>query len=83
MLNKPYSVRNLDDLGRVALPADVRAAMGWSKWTLLEIKMGDTGDHVVLRTARLSCFCCGRNSGLKEYRGKHICEACRRTIAGL
>ena len=77
-------IRNVDGLGRIVLPKDLRKQFGVTPQTPLEI-LTDT-DCIILRKYRpLGCcdFCGEVAEAMVEYRGKHICGACRRALAAL
>lgn len=77
-------IRSIDNLGRLVLPKDLRKQFGVTPQTPLEILTD--GDSIVLRKYRPagSCDLCGEVSpDAVAYRGKLICGACRRVLAGL
>ena len=71
-------VRDLDMLGRVVIPKEIR--------TTLDIKEGDpievfvNGSDIVLRKYENSCTFCGSESELLVFEGKKICKACLKRI---
>ena len=40
-------VKKIDDLGRIAIPKEIRRAAGWKKTTSVEIFIGDEGEIVL------------------------------------
>lgn len=77
-------IRNVDPLGRLVLPKDLRNQFGITPQTPLEILT--EGDCITLRKYRpVGCcdFCGEVAEDAVEFRGKHICGACRRALAEL
>lgn len=77
-------IRNVDGLGRIVLPKELRKTFGVTTDTPLEIF--SDGDSIVLRRYKPagSCDLCGEVTGdTMEYRGMHICAACRAAIGKL
>lgn len=77
-------IRNVDGLGRIVLPKDLRKQFGVTPDTPLEI-MTD-GDCIVLRKYRPAGCCefCGEVSDdVVVFHGKPICGACRKALASM
>ena len=77
-------IRTADNLGRIGLPKELRKSFAITSETPLEIFTDD--DAIVLRKYRPagSCDFCGEvTADTVEYRGMHICAACRRAISQL
>lgn len=68
-------VRNVDALGRIVLPKELRRILNLEEGTPLEIFTTEDG-AVVLRQYAPGCSCCGRTDNLKEYRGVSLCQRC-------
>lgn len=68
-------VRNLDNLGRVVIPKEMRK--------LLAINVGDPVEiikdknTVVLKKYGNRCVFCGGEEGIVEFQGSYICNNCR------
>lgn len=68
-------VRNLDNLGRVVIPKEMRK--------LLAINVGDPVEiikdknTVVLKKYGNRCVFCDGDKGIVEFQGNYICENCR------
>lgn len=77
------TVRLIDDLGRVVLPAEARSVMDWSEKTPVEIWVNPAEDEIVLRRHTATCAYCGAAESLKTFRKKHICPDCQAEIAKL
>lgn len=82
-MQSSFSVRQIDELGRIVLPIEVRRALGWGEKTLVEIMPSkETGD-VILRCHASTCVYCGSTEKLKEYRMKYICTVCQKELCKL
>ena len=67
-------VRSVDPLGRVAIPKDIRVALGLTRGSQVEVLVD--GDCIVLRPYRPVCVRCGGNDGLVRVGGELICWPC-------
>lgn len=77
-------IRNVDGLGRIVLPKELRKAFGIGTDTPLEIFTDKEG--IVLRRYKPAGACdfCGEVSpDAALFHGKYICAACRRAIGEL
>ncbi len=72
-------IRKIDDLGRIVLPMELRKKMGIDQRDPIEIYVD--GDAIILKKHGGSCIFCGNNKNLVEYKGKHICNDCAKSIA--
>lgn len=72
-------IRKMDELGRIVLPMELRKKMGINRQDPIEIYV--EGDSIILRKAGNTCIFCGKSENLSEYRGKSICDECRKNIA--
>ena len=63
-------VRNLDDLGRLVIPAEVRETMDISKHSPLELFF--EGDCMIIRKYQPGCIFTGDMDLLIEYKGKKV-----------
>lgn len=74
-------VRQLDSLGRIVLPIELRRTMDINTKDLLEILV--EGNTVVLRKYEPNCHFCGSSSGLTAYKEKMICKRCLKDLKAL
>ena len=74
-------VRQLDSLGRVVLPIELRRTLDINTKDMLEIFV--EGSSVVLRKYEPNCHFCGSSAGLTSYRDKLICRHCLKEIREL
>lgn len=71
-------VRNIDDLGRVVVPKEMRNKMGIKNSDPVEIYV--EGDKIILKKYQDSCLFCGSDSELLEFKSKKICKSCKSEI---
>jgi transcriptional pleiotropic regulator of transition state genes len=75
-------VRNVDALGRIVIPKEMREKFDMEVGNPVEIFADD--DSVVLKSYKPACFFCGEpDESLLEYQGKKICRKCLKTIQSL
>lgn len=73
-------VRNIDELGRIVVPKEVRRKMGINNGDAVEIYV--EGDKIILTKYQDCCIFCGGNEDLVECRGKQVCRRCLEEIRG-
>ena len=71
-------MRLLDDLGRIAIPSDIRGTFGWNTGTKLKVVMGDTTvKSIIIREALPCCTLCRTESqGLLMVARGCVCPEC-------
>ena len=74
-------IRQLDSLGRIVLPIELRRTLGINNKDMLEILV--EGNSVILRKYEPNCHFCGGSSGLSAYKDKLICRRCLKEIKAL
>ncbi len=74
-------VRQLDNLGRVVIPIELRRTMDISVKDPLEVFVD--GDSIVLRKYRPGCAFCGDEKELVPFRGKTLCKTCLEALRSL
>ncbi len=72
-------VRQIDDLGRVVLPKELRRSMNIKSGDGFEIFVDN--DQIILSPYRPLCIFCGDGEGLKSFTGKQVCRNCRRSLS--
>ena len=72
-------VRQLDTLGRIVLPIELRRTMDISFKDMIEIFVED--DRIVLKKYHPACIFCGDAREVSSYKGKLICKACMKELA--
>ena len=71
-------VRNIDELGRIVVPKEIRNKMDIASSDPVEIYVD--GDKIILTKYHPSCSFCGSENGVIEFKGKKICSACLEEI---
>lgn len=74
-------VRNVDELGRIVIPKEMRKKMDIANSDPVEIYVD--GDKIILTKYNPSCCFCASDSEILEFKGKKICKACLDEISGL
>lgn len=72
-------VRNIDPLGRLVIPKEIRNVMDLPQGTPMEIFVGDD-NSVILRKYAPGCAICGDLTGLVNYKGFRMCRMCVREM---
>ena len=67
-------VRQLDTLGRVVLPIELRRTMDIGTKDMIEIFVED--DHIILKKYLPSCVFCSDARGVIPFKAKLICKNC-------
>ena len=71
-------VRNVDGLGRVVLPIELRRTMGIAEKDPMEIFVD--GDLIILRKYEPACIFCGNNTDVQHFNRKMVCRECTTAI---
>ena len=71
-------VRQLDTLGRIVIPIELRRTMGIATKDSIEIFV--EGDQIILKKYQPCCIFCGDSKKVTEFKGKNICSKCLREI---
>ena len=74
-------IRQLDALGRIVLPIELRRTLGIGSKDMVEILV--EGNSVILRKYETSCLFCGGTRGLTHFRDKVICSSCMKELKNL
>ena len=67
-------VRQIDDLGRVVIPKELRKTMNLKRKDSLEIFVEK--DNIIFTKYEKGCIFCGDLSNTFEYAGRTICKNC-------
>ena len=67
-------VRNVDELGRIVLPKELRKTLHIEKKDPLEIYT--EGENIIMRKSEPACFFCGSADDIVNYMNKKICTEC-------
>ena len=71
-------IRNVDELGRIVIPKEMRKKMDISNNDPVEIFV--EGDRIILTKYYSACTFCGCSIGISEFKGKRLCAECLRQI---
>ena len=74
-------IRQLDSLGRIVLPIELRRNLDINTRDMLEILV--EGNSIILRKYEPNCHFCGGSSGLTSYKDKMICTHCLKELKQL
>ena len=67
-------VRNIDELGRIVVPKELRKKLGIAANDPVEIS--SDGDRIILTKYSPVCHFFGSTDGVSEFKEKSICEKC-------
>ena len=67
-------VRNVDELGRIVIPKEIRLKMNIRSSDPIEIYVED--NKIILTKYEHSCMFCGSGAELASFKGKKICATC-------
>lgn len=76
-------IREVDGLGRVVLPVELRDIMGIEKGVPLEIFVDVENKKIILNKYSFGCLFCGNGEDLVKFNGKHVCQTCLKEITEL
>lgn len=79
MMKATGIVRNVDPLGRIVIPKELRRTMVIDEGTPLEIFVNE--DKIVLRKYEPACTFCGSADGAVNYKGKIVCKSCMNDLS--
>lgn len=71
-------VRNIDELGRLVIPKEMRKKMGISESSPVEIFVEN--DRIIVTKYQDSCIFCGGSYELSDFKGKRVCKTCAEEI---
>lgn len=74
-------IRQMDSLGRIVLPIELRRTLDINTKDMLEILV--EGDTVTLRKYEQNCAFCGSTAGLSSFREKLVCKKCLKELKAL
>ncbi|MCI8332034.1 MAG: AbrB/MazE/SpoVT family DNA-binding domain-containing protein [Clostridiales bacterium] len=73
------TTKTVDEMGRVVLPAHMRAALDLGIGVLVQITMKE--DEIIIKKQKAACTFCGREDSLTQHNGKCVCAHCRQILA--
>lgn len=69
---------NIDNLGRIVIPAPLRKSYDLEKGCAVELFTDSEG--ITMRKYNPSCIFCGSATNVTTFRGKIVCEDCLREM---
>ena len=82
------SIRRLDDLGRIVMPANIRKALNLGPRSVVEVELDDDNETIRIRPSEERCGICGKpigekpNAEVETTNGKKfVCYKCAQAIA--
>ena len=73
-------VRQVDTLGRIVLPVELRKKFGIEFKDAMEIYTED--DCIILKKYEPSCIFCGDAKNVFQFSGKNVCPNCAKALMG-
>lgn len=67
-------VRQVDPLGRIVIPMELRRTLSIEEKDALEIYT--EGEQIILKKYQPTCIFCGEGKNVVNYKGKNICTSC-------
>ena len=67
-------VRQMDSLGRIVLPIELRRTLDIAQKDSLEIYVDESA--IILKKYQPSCVFCNNAKDVINYKGKNICKSC-------
>ena len=67
-------VRQMDSLGRIVLPIELRRTLDIAQKDSLEIYV--EGDRIILKKYAPTCIFCENTQDVLSFKGKNVCPAC-------
>ena len=71
---KSGMIRNIDELGRVVIPKEMRRKLGIGNNDPVDISV--EGERIVIEKYRQCCHFCSSENNLTEFKGRMICKSC-------
>lgn len=71
-------VRNLDNLGRVVIPKEMRKVLGINEGHPVEI--AKVNNDIVISKFSTGCIFCGSDKEVVEFNGALVCDGCRKAL---
>ncbi len=67
-------VRQMDSLGRIVLPIELRRTLEIAQKDYLEIYV--EGDKIILKKYEPTCIFCENSKDIVSFKGKNVCPNC-------
>ena len=72
-------VRNIDELGRIVVPKEMRTSLDINCNDPVEISM--EGDQIILKKYVPHCIFCSGSENLSVFKGKKVCASCLKEMS--
>ena len=74
-------VRQMDSLGRIVLPIELRRTLDIAQKDSLEIFV--EGNQIILKKYEPTCIFCENSRDIVSFKGKNVCPACLKELKGV
>ena len=71
-------IRNLDELGRIVIPIEIRKNLNIKEKDPIEISVDH--EYIILNKKEKTCAFCDTTKSLEEFNSKYICIDCKNKI---
>lgn len=75
-------VRQVDELGRIVIPIELRRVLGVDEKDAVEFFIDEDAKYLMFRKLVSGCLFCGSIEALSYFKGQLICSSCIRDIRG-
>ncbi|WP_294377111.1 AbrB/MazE/SpoVT family DNA-binding domain-containing protein [uncultured Clostridium sp.] len=72
-------IRNIDNLGRVVIPKEIRKKHSMNEGE--PVVISDCGNYVIVKKYINGCIFCGNTKDVIEYKDICICNKCRKSLS--
>ena len=72
-------IRNIDELGRLVVPKEMRTTLDINCNDPVEISMD--GDRIILKKYAPNCIFCSGTEDVKIFKGKKVCASCAKELS--
>ena len=74
-------VRQMDSLGRIVLPIELRRTLDIAQKDSLEIFV--EGSQIILKKYEPTCIFCENSRDIVSFKGKNVCPDCLKELKGI
>lgn len=80
-MRKLMAIRELDRLGRIVIPKNLRKKLGMNARVPIEFLF--QGDTLILKRYESKCIICTSTKHISQFKGKNLCAECRDEIRNI
>lgn len=73
-MRKNLAIREIDSIGRIVIPVQLRRALKLDKKSLVEVYIED--DHILIKKHVPTCVFCGSEDNICKFSEKPVCRVC-------